>query len=31
VTAQQIAHAAGNLAELAGNLETTAATAQDRY
>ena len=27
----QIAAAAGNLADLAGNLETTAATAKDRY
>jgi methyl-accepting chemotaxis protein len=30
-TAQQIAAAAGTLADLAGNLETTAATAKDRY
>ncbi len=30
-TAQQIADAAGTLADLAGNLETTAATAKGRY
>jgi hypothetical protein len=30
-TADQIASAAGNLADLAGNLETSATTAKDRY